>query len=110
MNHKSVRLSQEDVESYFTSNIILNQDVLTTSAKWQKVLVFIPDEELKANLNDLWTRNPNLNPQSKWLGLVNSVKDFAAKKPQKRAALLSSIPESCSITRMRASMQTSRWT
>ncbi|KAJ3219430.1 hypothetical protein HDU67_001261 [Dinochytrium kinnereticum] len=99
MHHKSVRLSNDTVKDYFTSNIILNQDVLSTESKWQKLLQMIPDDDLRSHLNEIWAKNPDFSAQAKWLSLVNSVRDVAGKKPDE-FVFLSTPPPAILSTRL----------
>lgn len=74
--HSSLRYAKETIEQYFPVLCLENQDILGSVENFEKVLVLVPDEEIRQTLHKKWTAEPGTS-LDRWAQLQSEVEQKA---------------------------------
>ncbi|KAJ2726555.1 p48 polypeptide of DNA primase [Coemansia sp. Benny D115] len=81
--HPHVLRSMEIIEEYFEDILLVDQEILSTPERWNKVLEALPDEDLRKSLDAQWSKRPDRSSVDKWSEMIDMVDRKAAKRGSK---------------------------
>ncbi|TPX47147.1 hypothetical protein SeLEV6574_g02814 [Synchytrium endobioticum] len=78
--HPTLVPAMKILEEYFPKTCLVNQDILGTPERWNKILKMLNDEELRKDLDEHWQKTLKLSSKDKWEQMLNELETRKSKK------------------------------